>query len=226
VDATADIDFTIDTEVVPTAGLMLKPMKNLRLGYCFHNALELFVDPVIVRAETHIFGDPLVLPINITLNFSGYYWPQQHNFGISYRWIDQLLVSVELSWFRWSEFTSGSRGAPDPPWHDTLVPRIGLEFDPTSRLALRCGYFYEPSPIPDQTKISNYLDNDRHAFSFGLGYTFMDPLRVIKPPIVTDIVFQYIHMPTRKTIKPSGVPGGFETEGEVFSVGFNVTLNF
>jgi len=226
--ATGNIDLNVDTEASPTAGVMLTPMKNLRLGYCFHNSLSMIIDPIYAEAKTHVLTEELILDLPLSLHFEGYYWPQQHNWGISYLWQDRLLLSFDLSWFRWSRFTSESRGDPDPKWKDTLIPRFGMEYRPLAGLAVRFGYFFEPSPVPDQCKASNYIDNDRHVFSTGIGYTFSDPLRIVWNPMTVDLVFQYIHMPTRTTTKdPAFFPySGYEASGKGISAGANVTFRF
>lgn len=227
----ANIDFDVDTETSPTVGVMLTPTKNLRLGYCFHNSLSQIVSPLKAQAQARIVlnGQELIeLPLALSISFEGYYWPQQHNWGVSYLWGERLLLSVDLSLFRWSKFTSASRGAPDPGWNDSLVPRIGIEFLPVKDLALRCGYFFEPSPLPDQSRASNYMDNDRHAFSVGAGYTFSDPLKIVRKPMTLDLAFQYIYMPTRETQKNTGFfpDHSYEANGEIFTVGGNITFRF
>ena len=228
----ANLDLNVDSEVTPTAGVMITPTKNLRLGYSFHNSLSLLVSPVYADAKARLVlngNEGLVLELPLSLVSEGYYWPQQHNFGASYQWGEQLLLSLQLSWFRWSQFSSLSRGTPDPTWDDILVPRFGIEYCPLKALALRGGYFFEPSPVPEQTRVSNYIDNDRHVFSVGAGYTFSDPWHIVRQPMSIDIVFQYIHMPTRKTEKedPMFEPGySYESRGEVFSVGGNLTFRF
>ena len=46
-----------------------------------------------------------------------------------------------------------ARGDPVPKWKDTWIPRIGIEYYPVPIIALRGGYFYELSPIPDQVGV-------------------------------------------------------------------------
>jgi len=221
-------DLGVDTELTPTAGVMLYPMEGLRLGYCFRDALSLVLAPMITQAVAEIIPGKLALPLQLSTMMEAYYMPQQHTVGISYQWTQRLLTSFDLSFFRWSRFAPVSRGRPDPPWKDILIPRVGLEWRVLERLALRAGYFFEPSPVPDQIKSSNYLDNDRHVFSAGIGYTFEDPLRVVRKPMSVDMVVQYMRLPSRKTLKDPGYSPlpGYETRGEVVSVGGNISFHF
>ena len=95
-------------------------------------------------------------------------------------------LSAGVTYRRWSQFENpiGYFATPDdypaqpePGFHDTLVPRLGLEmhwefkewlFEP------RLGYSYEPSPAPDQTGFHNYLSNNRHLIGSGIGIHFGD----------------------------------------------------
>ena len=46
-------------------------------------------------------------------------------------------------------------------WKDTNQVKIGIEYKPTDILTLRCGYFYDPTPIPDDTYDSIWPDADK-----------------------------------------------------------------
>jgi len=216
-----NIDLDVSTRATPHAGVMLYPTENLRIGYSFRNSLTLPVDPVTAQVE--VLG--IALPLN--LKFEGYYWPQQHNLGLSYRFGDLLLLAYDFSWFRWSEFKSISQGRPDPAWDDSLIHRIGAELQPLEGLFFRLGYFFEPSPVPDQVRVSNYLDNDRHVISAGVGFAFRDPFKIIRFPWNLNLMGQYMILPTRNTTKEDAYwPADFESSGRVFSVGCDVSFRF
>lgn len=217
-------DLGVDTEATPTAGVMASPVKGLRIGYCFRNSLSLVLAPMLTQAYVEVLPGKKGIPLALSTSMEAYYLPQQHTFGISYQWSEKVLTALDLSWFRWSRFAPQSRGRPDPPWQDIVIPRVGVEYRVLERLAVRCGYFFEPSPVPDQIKASNYLDNDRHVFSAGIGYTFEDPLRVVRKPVTADLVVQYVHLSSRKTLKDHG--SGYETRGEAVAVGGNISLRF
>jgi len=219
-----NIDLDVSTRTTPHAGVMLYPTENLRLGYSFRNSLTLPLDPVIADALAKL--GPLDLTIPLSLKFEGYYWPPQHNFGVAYHFGD-LLLSYELSWFRWSQFKSISRGVPDPVWKDIFIHRVGAELQPLEGFFVRLGYFYEPSPVPEQIRVSNYIDNDRHVFSLGIGFAFRDPLKIIRFPWNLNLMAQYMVLPTRKTSKEPGYgPADFESSGDLYSVGADLSFRF
>lgn len=88
-------------------------------------------------------------------------------------------VALGVTAKRWSEYpgpasatTDNSPAPPAPDFSDTLVPRVGVErrwtWDDGTHVAVRGGYFYEPSPAPAASADRAYLDNDRHVFALGL----------------------------------------------------------
>jgi long-chain fatty acid transport protein len=105
---------------------------------------------------------------------------------------DPAQLQVEAAWQRrgwtvalgvtgkqWSAYpgpssatTTNSPAPPAPDFSDTLVPRLGVEhrwsWGDGTHVAVRGGYFYEPSPAPAATAERAYLDNDRHVFAAGL----------------------------------------------------------
>ncbi len=55
---------------------------------------------------------------------------------------------------------------------DTVGPRLGVSYPwslPGVELALRAGYAYEPSPLPEQVGTANRWDNARSVFTLGYG---------------------------------------------------------
>src|SRR5690606_7738038 len=88
-----------------------------------------------------------------------------------------------------------------PGFHDIVVARVGGEVHvvdgPHFGLTLRAGYFYEPSPAPDQPGATNYVDVDKHGLSFGLGLRFSDFSDVFPKPLHLDLAALWIGLPDR-----------------------------
>lgn len=228
VSAEANLDIEVNNEAAPTAGILFCPRTDLRLGYSFRGSSSVVAGPSEADAEARILlgQKEIVLPLVLEATFEAFYLPEQHNFGVSWLWRENLLLCLELSWFRWSCYTSESRGDPDPPWRDSVIPRVGLEYRLTKDWALRLGYFYESSPVPEQKRASSFLDNDRHVFSAGAGYSFREPLGIVREPLTLDVALQYIHMRGRKTRKDPGFSPDFESEGHIVSATGNLTVRF
>ena len=109
-----------------------------------------------------------------------------------------------------------------PMFEDRIVPRIGVEWllpglDDRSfaRVALRAGYFYEKSPVPPQTGITNFVDADRHTVSCGAGVALREP------KLSLDVHFAYSALPERVTLKtnPADIVGDYRQDGSMVNLG-------
>ncbi|MCA9540442.1 MAG: hypothetical protein KC620_16195 [Myxococcales bacterium] len=118
----------------------------------------------------------------------------------------------------------------DPDFHDIFVPRVGGELTlldgPTLGLVARAGYFYEPSPAPDQPGDTNYVDADKHAVAAGLGLRFTDPSGTFPQPLHLDVAGQFIRVVERTYHKtdPADPIGDYRAEGS--ASGGAATLGF
>ncbi len=129
---------------------------------------------------------PITLP---TIQFAGVaqYDPMQAGVEAAWRLHPMVMVIGQAMWKHWSAYgypvapaTLCAPPLPDPQFHDTVVPRAGVEvLLPSPHFATfiaRAGYFFEWSPAPDppapaptpDSRPSNLLDANRHAISGGL----------------------------------------------------------
>jgi long-subunit fatty acid transport protein len=185
---------------------------------------------------------------------ASHFTPAQLNAGLTVRPVPRLLATASLTWARWSEYEeytprvtlklSGVPGnlgdwiqvfeypIPAPNFHDILIPAAGVEYRALESahvdLDLRLGYYYRPSPVPDQTGLTNFMDGDIHAPSCGVGVTFKDLFRIVKKPLSLDAHFQYQIMTSRKIVKlnPADAVGDYETGGNILNVGGTLTARF
>src|SRR5262249_55207556 len=142
---------------------------------------------------------------------SDLFQPWQLSAGAALQLLRRLLVTVDLTFARWSEFPSpGSnlmialdigqfnsqimlpapRTYPAPGFHDILIPRVGVEWRAWqwSKLAvdLRGGYSYEPTPVPEQRLESNFADADKHTFALGAGLELNRVTTILPRPLSLD----------------------------------------
>jgi long-chain fatty acid transport protein len=132
--------------------------------------------------------------------------PEQVQFGVRYLPLEKLSVEADLVWTRWSQIdgytitfdkkfldvTAFNAIGRNPGknseffprhWKNTTQVRFGVEWKATKILALRGSYFYDPSPIPDETMDLQWADADKQTFAIGAGLEF--------GKIIVDTVFQY-----------------------------------
>jgi hypothetical protein len=163
---------------------------------------------------------PLTIP---ELNISGVaqYDPLTVAVEGAWRPRPRLLVTGGLAYQRWSAFplptenpVEGMPPQESPGFHDTVVPRLGLEWLAGYRsltVALRAGYFFVFSPAPEMTGQQTLLDNHRHAFSAGLG--LFDPTGRV--PIHIDAWVQAHVLLARHHDRPDGEED-IDTSGALF----------
>lgn len=94
----------------------------------------------------------------------------------------------------------GDPGRAVPPgFQDTLSFRFGTEvFFLKRQVAVRAGYAYRPTPVPDQTSGSNIVDNTAHVVSVGAGVQMPD---IFEKPLFFDFAWQSQILQTRRTEK-------------------------
>jgi long-chain fatty acid transport protein len=76
--------------------------------------------------------------------------------------------------------TCGTAEPPKPDYTSVFVPRLGVEGTLDARpveVALRAGYSFVPTPIPEQTGVANAFDSSRHALAAGYRVGF--PRRIL-----------------------------------------------
>ncbi len=113
--------------------------------------------------------------------------PNQVQIGLRYSPNPKLSIEADLVWTQWSMVDYQTLEIKDPmfqqalgvkeikmkrDWKDTNQEKIGIEYKLTDILTLRCGYFYDPSPIPDDTYDSIWPDVDKKTYSIGAGLNF------------------------------------------------------
>jgi long-subunit fatty acid transport protein len=55
-------------------------------------------------------------------------------------------------------------------WKDSLIAKIGIEYQVNQRLAVRAGYCFVESPVPDHTLSPGNPEAHQHNASLGLGF--------------------------------------------------------
>ena len=181
--------------VVPLAGLLLRPpTKSLRdkisLGVTWRDGQKVYHARGLMKVGFGYEDDDgnftwyTYLTENYKTAVVGFQ-PTQVTAALAARPVEGLLLSADLTWKDWSKYVDYLDERPDPPFQDTFVPRVGVEYtvDPhfSSRwlrwlegFAVRAGYFFEPSPVPDGDDIRyrNIFDADMDVVSTSAQFDF------------------------------------------------------
>ncbi len=234
------VEDTLVASYAPSAGLSWESAGGrYRLGAAFRGALVGRFN-VVIRAEN--LGSLTIPPLNIA--GVAQYDPWQLAFEAA-RTQGAWRVALGATYAHWSSYPGPAEAtvrcedapepgldcaAPKPPspgYRNVVTPRIGVErrldLASTARLALRAGYAFEPTPVPEQTGVRNTFDADRSVVSCGWGVHFE------RIPVGFDGFAQvhYVHEREHRKVVEDGAPatGNVVTAGHVLAGGLSVTVS-
>jgi long-chain fatty acid transport protein len=242
----------------PQAGIMWEATRNLSFGVTYRHSFTLSVDQAFqINGNVGDPGLPPVVDNgyfkahSITADM---FQPWQLTGGAAFRFLRRVLVAVDLTYAAWSEFPvpaanldlsvdigpvftpkimiPAKRVYPETKFHDIVIPRIGVEWRaferPKINLDARFGYSYEPTPVPEQIGESNFVDNDKHTFSLGLGLEFPRLQPILQQPLMLDAHFGLTYLPERETHKMSPIDpvGDYVSDGYVVQIGLTLRTRF
>ncbi len=223
-----------EVKVSPIVGLLYRPFDWLRCAVTYRGrfyAETVGTQDIFIRFKDFSGRSQGMLQSAVLtdIHYVHYWSPHEVALGLALKPRYDLTIGVDLTWADWSDYIDPLWNVPEKPFKDTVTPRIGIEYVRPLGLTLRAGYGYQPSPVPDQKGLANYLDNDKHIVSCGFGYTFTkSPLKIWKKPLTIDCYAQYQKLVTRHYRKEVGVDAGktLTFGGYLIHAGVDVTLHF
>ena len=154
-------------------GLMYKPYDNLSFGITYRS-----------RTNTDFKGTVEIVGVDKVNGETSIDHPEQIQAGVKYQPNKRLTLTADVVWTNWStvhDYTvkfdrplGGAISEEHYPrdWKDTRQLRFGIEYKWNEIVTFRGGYFYDPSPIPDETFDMLWPDADKKTYSFGVGLNF------------------------------------------------------
>lgn len=148
-----------------------------------------------IKMDIAVTDLPVMLPL-LTIYALAQYDPHSFVAEASYSPNDSLRLVAGATYRRWSQYpgplsksSEGSNVPPRPDFHDTISPRVGVEWThpiDRTRVAVRGGYGFEPTPsgrASDRLALNSvglprgdgstvpvrYIDSNRHLLSTGFG---------------------------------------------------------
>ncbi len=183
------IDSKLDLAASGFIGLRAQPLDALALSVVYRGAqVSRATGTQTTTAGGIVASDPI--------DFYDMWDPAELALAAAVNLSPSWSISADVTRHRWSEFCTGHDqcrtqppNAPLPPlpaWlqlHDTLGVSGGVEHTDTRGFALRAGVGYEPSPLPAQVGLTNYLGSDAVIVALGGG---VDLRRIAKLPFAVD----------------------------------------
>lgn len=121
----------------------------------------------------------------------------------------------------------GQERVRSPGYVDTVVWRVGVEWQALVPLVLRAGYQYRPTPVPDQASGTNIVDANAHVLALGAGVTMRLP-HVFNQPITAEVGYQAQLLEERTATKanPQDEIGDWVARGVVHALALGWTYRF
>jgi long-chain fatty acid transport protein len=252
---------SIDVDLVavryPQFGILWDVTPWLSVGASYRHSFVLNLDQQF-RVDGNV-GNPGLPPVVENGFLAAHsisedlFQPWQLTAGGALRLRRNLLLTVDVTYARWSEFpipaanlTLGldigsyndkvmlppPRSYPASGFHDIIIPRAGVEWRawqrPKIALDVRGGYSYEPTPVPEQIGESSLADSDKHTFSLGAGLELSRITSILPRPLAIDVHFALTYLPPRinRKVDPLDHTGDFVADGVVAQLGLMLRSRF
>jgi len=230
-------------KVEPQVGLMFKPPigrlgEMLTLGVVWRDevssldtkgTITTYTDVQFADGSTYRGLEKTEMPLVALTGFS----PMQVAAGLGIRPMHGMLIAVDEIWKQWSRWMNFWEWHPDPRFEDTWQTRLGAEYEWRfhyqwfRKFAVRGGWYFEPSPVPDQNNQWNVLDNDKNVVSTGVGMEIGNIIGIFMVPAKFDVAYQH-HILSRRYTSNSEDPSypALRTGGYVYNLTATLTLVF
>lgn len=231
-DGVIDISEATDSGFAGNVGVLVTPTDNLQLGATWRSGLDFDVEGdvslEIPAAVTQLSGG--LMQSLETEGATTVSLPQVLGVGLSYQPIDKLTLIGDFNWINWSvyedidfEFDLNTPYFPDKEnprdWDDSIAIRLGAEYWLNNRYAIRAGYIFDQSPIPDDSHGPELPTSDRNNITLGFGMRW-DKLSI-------DIAYAHLFIKDRtveSSIREPQPVGEYECSGNV--VGISLAYTF
>lgn len=193
------------------------------------------VDSGIIVTQT--IPDPgLSLAVSTIDSFQ----PETFGFGAQYKG-DGWRIGGSIEQQNWSELSDEFKGdtiknqstipaSSRIQFDDTIIPRLGAEYDLNKNFSVRGGVAYEESPLKTTRNPEiNYLDTDKIVVGLGISATY-DRTRILAFPVRFDLGYQYQKLQERDFTLvdyDNSTPDVKTTaDGDIHVISGSVTLKF
>ena len=165
-------------------GLLFTPDKRLSLGFAYRSEIrvthngDIEFKHIAPALQGSFGGSHFKTDMHTPSTF-----PEVISFGIACRPSEKLTFEFDVEREGWSSFKSVELDLEDEvpsahfsdssaplDWKDTWLIKVGTEYRLNESLALRGGYVYVETPVPDHTLDAANPSAVQHNFCIGLGY--------------------------------------------------------
>src|SRR5438105_6487848 len=226
-----NITVDLNTVPTPTAGILIEPSENLKIGFSWRKEAQLYYEQ-----PTNIdLGDLGALKLDV--QGLAQYWPHVFSGSVALKLTPRLQIVVQADYLLWNRAPNDQVHVKVTPtgavmtalgldqlltvdsadakmgFANILIPHLAAEWEAADWLTLRGGASVRPAVTPDQNGTTNYLDNFTESVAAGATFKFSDPLQVFTEPVAFDLGAQAIIANERTNKKDPADPTGSATYG-------------
>lgn len=182
-------EVTIDASGVTkwgwTAGVMVQPFENFRIGANYRSKIILDAEDGTADFE-NIPNSPLT-PFADTQISASLPLPAEMTVGVSYEFCEKWTVAFDFNRTYWDVYESLDIDFVDPNIPDSFnarnyknasTYRFGVQFDATKKFTLRGGYYFDESPIQDGFFAPETPRPDSNGYTAGLTFNVSDRFQI------------------------------------------------
>jgi long-chain fatty acid transport protein len=167
-----------------TFGVLVKASEMLSFGAAVRTPSKIRLDGDVSISNIDLLGPNFktqsVAERDVT-------WPWWIAGGVAFRPMDDLILTADLQWTQWSKvdefvttyrdpywdllMTASGQNIMPMKWKDTLQIRFGAEYMLYQNVAIRGGYYYDPSPVPQKTLNVLLPSFNFNVITLGVGYS-------------------------------------------------------
>lgn len=165
-------------------GILVAPFEKLSFGFAFRSHVnvdqkgDVELENIAPALQPLFGGSQYKTTVETSVDF-----PESVSFGIAYKPINSLTLAFDVEWLNWSRFdhqtldfeqevpgAAFSDMVIDYEWQDQWFIKFGLEYVLNEKFAVRTGYAFIKTQVPDHTLSPAFPDEDGHNIHIGLGY--------------------------------------------------------
>ncbi|MFN2395408.1 MAG: OmpP1/FadL family transporter [Bacteroidales bacterium] len=206
------------------AGVFIVPLSGLNVGLSYRSAMQMDIDDAealfsIPASVEQNFPSPNTVRTSLPL-------PANLDFGVSYRFSEKVMAGISLNYVFWSAYnsldfdfdlnTSVLTDSQNPrEYSNTLIGRLGGEYNLFPDLYVRLGAYFDPSPVntdyfsPETPGLSNI------GLSTGLSFLPVSELSI-------DLSLLYV-MGIERTVQyePENFNGAYKSRAYIPGIGIS-----
>ncbi len=166
-----------------TFGALYKPNDQLSFGLTVRTPSKLNLSGTVNIENIDLLGANFKNESEADMSLTMPWWIAG---GVAYRPMTDLVVTADLQWTQWSKvkelvteyqdaywdllMTGSGENVVPMRWKNALQIRVGAEYMLYQNVALRAGYYYDPTPVPDSTMNVLLPCFTFNGITLGLGY--------------------------------------------------------